>query len=76
MSIPDFISRCDRYCSDAGVSRVWLSKRLFADTFRIDQLAAGSSDVGVMRLERAAASLAVLEAARDKPEADASKAAA
>ncbi|WP_295194558.1 hypothetical protein [uncultured Brevundimonas sp.] len=65
MSISDFISRCDRYCAHAGVSRVWLSKRLFSDTFRIEQLATGKSDVGVRRLERAVADLVVLEAAND-----------
>lgn len=65
MSIADFISRCDRYCQRAGVSRVWLSKRLFSDTFRIEQLAQGQSDVGVRRLERAVGDLTVLEAAND-----------
>lgn len=65
MSIPEFIVRCDRYCESAQVSRVWLSKRLFSDTFRLDQLAAGQSDVGVKRLERAMADLADLEAAND-----------
>jgi len=67
MSIPEFITRCDRYCRAANVSRVWLSKRLFSDTFRLDQLAAGQSDVGVMRLSRAMADLAVLETANDTP---------
>lgn len=65
MSIPDFISRCDRYCEAAGVSRVWLSKRLFTDTNRLADLAGGTSDVGVNRLARASADLAVLEAAND-----------
>lgn len=65
MSIPDFISRCDRYCEAAGVSRVWLSKRLFADTNRLSHLAGGTSDVGVKRMERAMADLAALEAAND-----------
>ena len=65
MSIPDFISRCDRYCQAADVSRVWLSKRLFTDTNRLSDLASGTSDVGVKRLERAVADLAALEAAND-----------
>lgn len=60
MIIADFISRCDLYCQDRGVSRVWLSKRLFSDTFKIDQLAAGSADVGVRRLEKADADLRAL----------------
>lgn len=62
MTISDFISRCDRYCADAGVSRTWLSKRLFADTFRIQSLADGKSDVGVNRLARAMSDLEALEA--------------
>lgn len=61
MNIPDFIARCDRYCLDAGVSRVWLSKRLFADTTRLEDLAGGGSDVGVKRLSRAANDLGALE---------------
>lgn len=63
MTIPDFIARCDRYCAAADVSRTWLSKRLFADTFRLQSLADGKSDVGVNRLARAAADLDALEAA-------------
>lgn len=63
MSIPEFIARCDRYCAAADRRRVWLSKRLFGDTTRLDDLAGGGSDVGVMRLERAMADLAALEAA-------------
>lgn len=65
MSISDFIARCDRYCAAADVSRVWLSKRLFTDTNRLSDLASGTSDVGVKRLERAVADLAALEAAND-----------
>lgn len=61
MSIPDFIARCDRYCANAKRSRVWLSKSLFDDTNRLDVLAGGKSDVGVMRLERATRDLAALE---------------
>ncbi len=61
MTIPEFIDRCDRYCEAAGVSRVWLSKRLFADTNRLADLADGGSDVGVKRLAKASADLNVLE---------------
>lgn len=64
MSIPEFITRCDAYQKAAEVSRVWLSKRLFNDTYRLDSLASGESDVGVQRLERAVADLADLERAR------------
>lgn len=54
------------------MSRTWLSKKLFADTFRIQQLADGASDVGVRRLERAVADLATLETANDNhPQAEA-----
>ena len=65
MTIAEFIKRCDHYCGAADVSRVWLSKRLFADTFRLQSLADGKSDVGVRRLERAVADLAALETAND-----------
>lgn len=65
MSIPDFIERCDAYQLRADVSRVWLSKRLFNDTYRLDDLAAGKSDIGVQRLERAEIDLAALEVAHD-----------
>lgn len=63
MSIPDFIARCDRYCEAAEVSRTWLSKRLFNDTYRLRDLADGASDVGVRRLEQAEGVLGGLEAA-------------
>lgn len=62
MTIPDFIARCDAYCQTAGVTRNWLSKRLLKDTFRLEQLASGSVDIGVRRLERAVADLATLSA--------------
>lgn len=65
--LPDFLSRCDAYCQAAGVSRVWLSKRLFADTYRLEQLSADKSDVGVKRLERASDELSLLEAALQAP---------
>jgi hypothetical protein len=61
MGIADFITRCDQFCALRGASRSWLSKRLFHDTFRLDELATGESDVGVRRLERATADLARLE---------------
>ena len=61
MSIPDFIARCDAYCEARGVTRVWLSKRLFADTYRLKELAEGNADVGVKRLERAVADLEEME---------------
>ena len=63
MSIPDFIARCDRYCDATDRKRGGLSKVLFDDTNRLDDLASGESDVGVMRLERASKKLAEMEAA-------------
>lgn len=61
MTIPEFIARCDLYCANASVSRTWLSKRLFADTFRIQSLAEGKSDVGVNRLARAVTDLDAMD---------------
>jgi hypothetical protein len=43
-------------------TRVWLSKRLFQDTYRLRDLAEGTSDVGVKRLEQASDQLAQMEA--------------
>ncbi len=62
MSIPDFIAACDAHCATTGVSRVWLSKKLFQDTYRLDDLAAGKTDIGVKRLDRASDDLATLAA--------------
>lgn len=64
MNITEFIVSADAFCDRFGVSRVWLSKRLFGDTYRIDKLADGSVDVGVRRLERAFRDLATLTADR------------
>lgn len=71
MNIPEFIQACDRYCKAASVTRVWLSKRLFRDTYRLGQLAGGNTDVGVKRLERAVSELAELEAQQAAPTKDA-----
>lgn len=62
MTISEFIERCDRYCEVSGKKRVWLSKALLSDTFRLQQLADGEVDIGVKRLERASESLSRLEA--------------
>ncbi|QTC88166.1 hypothetical protein [Brevundimonas pondensis] len=61
MLIPDFIARCDAFCEAHGQSRVWLSKRLFNDTFKIENLDAGATDIGVRRLAKAEVDLAALE---------------
>lgn len=67
MTIPEFISRCDAFCERHDVTRVWLSKRLFQDTYRLRDLAEGTADVGVKRLDRACDELAALEIERLAP---------
>jgi len=62
MTISDFISRCDALCEKRGVTRVWLSKRLLGDTYRLEKLASGEVDIGVKRLDRAVSDLSALEA--------------
>ena len=66
MTISDFLSLCDDFCRRTGFSRTWLSKRLFSDTYRLQSLAAGTSDVGVRRMAQAASDLEQLN--RDTPE--------
>jgi hypothetical protein len=65
MTIAEFIQRCDAFCATHEVSRVWLSKRLLANTDRLEKLAVGKVDIGVKRLERAMADLRALETERD-----------
>lgn len=65
MTISDFLSLCDDFCRRKGVSRTWLSKKLFSDTYRLQSLDAGGSDVGVRRLEQAVAALERMD--RDAP---------
>ncbi|SPU55898.1 Uncharacterised protein [Brevundimonas vesicularis] len=60
MSIAPFLAACDAFSAETGQSRRWLSKRLFSDTYRLERLEDGSIDVGVRRLERARADLALL----------------
>jgi hypothetical protein len=69
MTISEFIARCGRYIEAAEVSQTWLSKRLFNDTFRLRDLAAGTTDVGVRRLERAVRDLKALESDRSRERA-------
>lgn len=71
MTIAEFIARCDAYCEKASVTRVWLSKRLFSDTYRIGDLADGKTDVGVKRLTRASEDLSELETQFAEGRADA-----
>jgi len=65
MSIHDFIKRCDAFCDATGQSRTWLSKKLFSDTFKIENLAAGAVDIGVRRLGKACVDLESLERRRE-----------
>jgi hypothetical protein len=65
MTLSEFIDECDAFSAEFGVSRRWLSKRLFSDTFRLDSLAAGKSDVGILRLAKARTTLAALRVERD-----------
>ena len=60
MTIPDFLSRCDRFAERRGFSRARLSTLIFNDGKKLDALAAGR-DVGVRTLEAATAKLAGLE---------------
>ena len=61
-TIPAFVARCDAFCAAKGRGRVWLSKRLFNDTNRLQKLADGTAaDIGVRVMERAVADLAALE---------------
>jgi hypothetical protein len=68
MSIAEFIAACDRFCETRDVTRVWLSKRLLADTYKLDHLASGAVDIGVRRLERACADLEELERTHTAPD--------
>ena len=56
-----FIRRCDNFAERRRIKRSTLSAWLFNDGRRLDQLAAGKSDVGVQRLSRAVEALSKLE---------------
>lgn len=61
--IVDFVARCDALAAKRGIRRSTLSTYLFRDGKRLEQLARGDSDVGVLRLEQAKQALSALEAA-------------
>lgn len=63
--LPTFIQRCDAYANRAGISRVTVSKKLFGQTRKLDQLAKGEVDVGVARLREADQVLKTLEREAD-----------
>ena len=56
-----FLQRCDAFAEEIGVKRSSLSTTLFADGKRLDQIAAGGSDVGIGRLAEAEAALSAME---------------
>lgn len=60
-TIQQFVARCDRYADGAGVSRVTVSKKLFGQTRKLDDLAKGLVDVGVKRLGEAEEQLTSME---------------
>jgi hypothetical protein len=59
--IGEFLERCDAIANQRSWKRSTLSTLLFQDGKRLDQLAGGNSDVGVLRLEAAKAALGRLE---------------
>lgn len=58
--ISEFLAECDAVAQRRKVKRSTLSTWLFRDGKRLDQLAGGASDVGVLRLEEAKQRLAEL----------------
>ena len=59
--VASFLSRCDAACIRLNWKRSTLSTKLFMDGKRLDELAAGKSDVGARRLVRAMSDLETLE---------------
>lgn len=56
-----FLERCSRAAERLKISRARLSTLLFQDGKRLDQLASGASDIGILRLSRAERLLAEME---------------
>jgi hypothetical protein len=61
-ALTDFLARCDAYCERAGVSRAWLSKRLFGMADKLDDFADRKADTGAWGLTGRIAVLEKLEA--------------
>lgn len=59
--LASFLNRCDLVAKRLQISRARLSTRLLADGKRLDQLALGRSDIGILRLSRAERLLSALE---------------
>lgn len=60
--IEEFISRCDAVAVALGITRPALSNRLLFDSRRLDLIALGEVDIGVMRLQQAQEDLKVIAA--------------
>lgn len=56
--IDAFLRDCDAVAQRRCLKRSTVSTAIFRDGKRLDQLARGDSDIGVLRLERAKADLA------------------
>lgn len=67
--ISEFLERCDAVAERRGIRRSTLSTLIFKDGKRLDQLAKGNSDVGVLRLEEAKRDLERLAADAERPAA-------
>lgn len=61
MTIQEFIRRCDAYCDAHRLTRRRLSKRLLADTYWLEKIAADDAGLSVKRFERAVEDLKRLE---------------
>lgn len=64
-----FLARCEQIAARLRISRATLSTRLLSDGKRLDQLYAGDSDIGILRLARAEQMLAGMEGQSPTPSA-------
>lgn len=64
-----FLARCEQVADRLKISRATLSTRILSDGKRLDQLHAGDSDIGILRLAKAEKTLAVLEGQSPTPSA-------
>lgn len=67
--ISSFVERCDAVAERRCIRRSTLSTLIFKDGKRLAQLAAGNSDIGVLRLEEAKRELEKLAADAERPAA-------
>lgn len=64
-----FLDRCRRAAERLKISQARLSTILFKDGKRLDQLASGESDIGILRLSRAERALSEMEGQTPTPSA-------